>query len=118
MITGEKKTSGCVEQSKSGLLSDVSQMAKIPCNDVIDLMKRSKGHVYRVGNVFAMEYAPVNIPLGQNGNLVCDLELFERFDKFEIAGPVRFGDSFQFALDQNRTVSAILEKLVFPPPNR
>src|SRR5215203_6140442 len=54
---GRKKAGRRVEQSNSRLLSHIREMAEVPRDQVIDLVKRRERHVDRVGNEFSVKDA-------------------------------------------------------------
>jgi len=90
-------------------------MAEIPRDEIIDLVKRCKGHVNGIGNVLAVKDAALDIALGEDRDLLGEFELFERFDKVQIAAAVRLVYSFELTLDKDRAACTILGKLVLPP---
>ncbi len=53
-------------------------MTKVPGNEVIDFVIRSKRHMDRVSNVLAMKDAARNITVRQNRNLISKFYLLER----------------------------------------
>ena len=62
-----------MEQSR--LLSHVRDVAKIPCDDVIDRMKRSQRDVDGIANKIPMEYPAIYVALRKYRHLVIDREL-------------------------------------------
>ena len=81
--------------------ADVGDVSEIPCNEIIDLVKRRQRDVKSVRQKFSMKNAAGDISLGKDRGLFRKFEAFERFDYFQIARPVRFVHAFQFPLNQN-----------------
>ena len=100
------------------MFADVGDVAEIPRDQIIDLVIRGDGDVDRVGDVFAVKDAAFDVALGEDGDLLGKVELFERFDKIKAAGAVWLGDAFQLTLDKNRAESTILRQFVLPPSDR
>ena len=93
-------------------------MAEVPGHQIINLVKRRKGNVNRVGNVLAMENASGNISVGENCDFIRQLNLFEWSDEFKILTLMRFRNPFNFPSDEWRDHGTIIVHLVFPPANR
>src|SRR5215213_2972820 len=53
-----EKSSGSIEQSKPGLFSNVRNMTKIPCDEIVDLVKGGQCHVNSIRKVLSMKDAP------------------------------------------------------------
>lgn len=90
-------------------------MAEVPGDEVIDLVERGEGEVDGVGEVFAVKDAAFDVAFGEDGGLFDEFELLERADEIEIAGAMRFGDAFEFAMDKDRAARAVFVEFVLPP---
>jgi hypothetical protein len=115
---GGEEAGGGVEHAESRLFADVGDVAEVPCDEVVDLVKRGEGDVEGVGDVFAVKDAAFDIALGEDDDFLGDIELFERADQVEIACAVRLADAFELTLDEERREYAIFRKLVLPPADR
>jgi hypothetical protein len=114
---GGEETGGGVEEAEAGLFADVGDVAEIPGDEIIDLMKRGEGDVDGVGDVFSVKDPAFDIAFGENGDFFGELELLERLDQIQISGTVRLGDALKLTPDKYRAKSAVFGKFVFPPPN-
>lgn len=112
-----KESRRCVEQPQARLFADVCKVAKIPRDEIVDLVKRCERDMDGVGDVFSVKDAAIDITFGKNCDLICQLELFERFHEVQISTAVRLGHSLEFPLDKDRTASTIFRQFVFPPAN-
>src|SRR4026209_1609459 len=92
-------------------------MSEVPGHQIINLVKRCKGNVNRVGDVLAMENASGNISVGENCDFIRQLDLFEWSDELEIRTLMWFRNSFNCPSDEWRDHSPIIVHLVFPPAN-
>lgn len=59
-------------------------MAKIPSDEIIDLVKRGESDVECIGDEFSMKYSSFDIAFGKYRDLLGNFELFERLDKAKI----------------------------------
>src|SRR5918997_3123529 len=81
-------------------------------------MKRGKGDVEGVADVLAVEDAARDVALGEDGDLVGQLDLFERRDELEVRLAVRLRHALKLPDDERRDDGAVLRHLVLPPPYR
>ena len=115
---GGEEAGGGVEHSESRLFADVGDVAEVPGDEIVDLVKGGEGDVEGVGDVFAVKDAAFDIALGEDGDLFGDVELLERLYKIEVALTMRLADAFELALDKQRRVDSIFRQLMFPPADR
>src|SRR5215212_8408040 len=81
-------------------------------------MERGKRDVEGVADVLAVEDAARDVALGEDGDLVRQLDLFERRDEFEVRPAVRLGHALKLADDERRDDGPVLRHLVLPPADR
>ena len=112
---GREKSGGGVKESYAGLFADIGEMAEIPGDKIIDLVKRSERHMHGVGNKFPVKNPAGNITFGQDGDLFGKVEAVKIFNYLEVTGAVRFVDTFKLALDEDRAVNLILRQFVLEP---
>ena len=67
---GREKTGGGIEKTNPRLLSDVGDMSEIPCDEIIDLVKRRQCDMYRIGDIFSVKNTTVDIALGEYRHLL------------------------------------------------
>ena len=60
-------------------------MTEVPCDEVVDLVKRSEGDMDGIGKIFSVEYPAFDVAFGEDRNLVGDFKFLERADEVEIA---------------------------------
>ena len=110
----EESGSG-VEQAYAGLFADIGEVAEVPRDEIIDLVKRSQRHVNCVRNELSMKYPPRNISFRENGDLFGKIKAIEVFDYFEVTCAVRLVDTLQLTLNQDRTVNLVFREFVLKP---
>ncbi len=79
---GREKSGGGVEQTNPRLLADVCQMSEIPGHEIINFVKRSKGDVQRVSQIFAVKNSARDVAFGLDGDFFGEFERCERRDEF------------------------------------
>ena len=71
-----EESGGGIKKAKAGLLSDIGDVSEIPRYQVIDLVKRGKRDVDRVGYIFPVKDAAGNITFGEDRNFLGKLQVF------------------------------------------
>jgi len=69
-----------VEHFKACLFADIGNMAEVPGDHIVDLVKRSKGDVDRVADVLALENTAFDITFGKYRNFLGQFQLLKRFE--------------------------------------
>lgn len=54
---GREKSGGGVKKTHAGLFPDIGEVTEIPCDEIIDFVKRSQRHVNGIGDKFSVENA-------------------------------------------------------------
>lgn len=63
------------------MLANISEMPEVPSYEIVDLVKRRRREVNRIGDIFAVKDAALDVPFSEYRDLLGDLDLFERFDE-------------------------------------
>ena len=80
-----EKTRCRIKHPQPRLFSHVGDVAEIPSDEIVYLVKRGDRDMYGIGYVFAVKDAPIDIAFGEYRNFLGKVELLKGLDEVETA---------------------------------